>query len=182
MIPWDMCIMCKEKWVVVPQGSILASKWVLQCLEGFTSLWIRLWHIFQPIQYLLKVWGEFGLSDILSSSHLFRIFGSFLCKGTWEAWKFVSPLVKWNFSVCLAGWDLCWHPIWSWNNRGQCIVEHLQFLARRVSRKVMFLWRDLWDFKTRTLKDWSLLACQKALLSFAKLVMKDIMGLVPFEM
>jgi hypothetical protein len=51
MVPWEVCTMPKEEGGlslidVVTQGHILATKWIVRCLEGFAPWKILLWYCF----------------------------------------------------------------------------------------------------------------------------------------
>lgn len=66
MGPWDVCIMPKDEGGpglidVATQGSILATKWVVRCLERSSPWHVLLRHRLLLAQHVSKVKGAFGL-------------------------------------------------------------------------------------------------------------------------
>lgn len=49
MVPWDVCTSPRDEdglglIDIATQGSILTTKWVVKCLEGFSPLKVFMWH------------------------------------------------------------------------------------------------------------------------------------------
>jgi hypothetical protein len=80
------------------QGSILAAKWVVRCLDGCSPGQVLLSHHLLTAQHIHRIRGFFGLCDIISAPHSFEVSGSFLIRGLWVAWGKVAGLVQWKMS------------------------------------------------------------------------------------
>ena len=98
MFPWDVCIVPKDVGGlrlidIVRHGCILATKWVVRCLEECAPWRIFLRHHILTTQHSGRVSGSFDLCAMISSPHYFLVRGSFIIKSIWGAGKKVAGLV-----------------------------------------------------------------------------------------
>lgn len=105
--------------------------------------------------------GPFLLCDILSMPSDFKISSSGIIKRIWEAWKRITPYLMWNFEGARRGLDLASQTIWSWKAHNTSIAHSNRYLSKRLCKKGIFSWKDLWDERNREWKDWPLLSREK---------------------
>jgi len=185
-VPWKVCTFHKEECGLglidmETHGSILVATWVVKCLEGSSPWQVLMRHKLLLAHHVDKVKGEFSLCDIISAPHYFHIVGSFIFKSILSAWIQVASLVCSKLVGSRLGWDLANIPIWSWKIEGTCISHVSRFEARMLSKKKIFLWRNLWDFRSRSWKDWRPLAWEFSLYSTDRSTLKNIIGLIPHK-
>ena len=118
--------------------------------------------------------GPFLLCDVLSMPSDFKIFGSSILKRIWEAWKRIAPCLMWNFEGSRRGLDLSSQTIWSWRALNTPIAHLDRYLSKRLCKKCIFAWKDLWDEEKREWKDWSLLSREKSLLGIDRHAILDL--------
>ena len=99
-----------------------------------------------------KIRDRFVPCDIISTPHNYQITRSFIFRSIWAAWKRVDGLVHWKMLGNRLSLDMAKRQIWSWKQEGTCISNLPRFQERRLSRKHIFLWRDLSDFNARFLE------------------------------
>jgi len=109
----------------------------VRCLEGSAPWKGSFWHWVLSSQHIIRVWGTFGLFDIISSPHPFQVVGFLIFRSICSAWKYVASLVRWHWEDIWDGWDLTYRPICSCTEYNACIAEPPCLCACKLSGKGM---------------------------------------------
>jgi hypothetical protein len=80
---------------IATQGSILATKWVVRCLEGCSPWQLMLRRHLLMGQHISNIRGSFILHDIISTPHSFQVSISFIIISISPSWRKVVGLVWW---------------------------------------------------------------------------------------
>lgn len=94
-------------------------------------------------------------------------------------WRHVAKFLRWKMLGSRSRSNLDNRPIWSWKMLGTCISNFPHFKARSLNKKKLYLWRDLWDFRSWSSKDWHLVAQEFSLIYADHSPFNDIIRLIP---
>lgn len=158
---WSPCIHPKDKGglgIIDPstQGIYLSAKWISRAFEG-NAPWKSL------IRYIIQIamdsnsWSTIHWNDKTLLAPFFKLHGLAPLNCIWKAWQLVLRKLTWYDHFNRHGTSFTISSIW-WSRliqeNNSPLAKISRFKAKRLFKKGIQIFRDLWDSSNFTWKLW----------------------------